>query len=355
MKIGTMIFASPTNNSFLSQVLEIVRNDKDFDVRVKPQLSSTTYAVVESTSRIAYYPNPYRVRGPRRGGRAVECTGLENRHRLIAYPGFESLPLRHLIGSPLSSAELEAIKAGLESKTVHEVANDLRSSLNEASLESGDGLHLTLLQYLIAEDFLDIKLCLRENGLHHQKTRIAKDVLGNTVVTLGSDNDSRSALGGNNRESGNLHANWLISEDEWARNAKPALKKFELDWHNKNPNSVSVPLDEQIRLGIKEDWQDRNISPDDLLAKLRALYKKLRHVNDVEKFVLRPHQERAKDAWQNNNWKGILAHCTGAGKTITSLYCSYKLADQYRHNNKGVLHGRGCSFSDSGGTVGESD
>ena len=32
----------------------------------------------------------YRVRGPRRGGRAVECTGLENRHRLIAYPGFES-------------------------------------------------------------------------------------------------------------------------------------------------------------------------------------------------------------------------------------------------------------------------
>ena len=23
--------------------------------------------------------------------------GLENRHRLIAYPGFESLPLRHLL------------------------------------------------------------------------------------------------------------------------------------------------------------------------------------------------------------------------------------------------------------------
>ena len=97
MKIGTMIFASPTNNSFLSQVLEIERNDKDFDVRVKPQLSSITRTVVESTSRIAYYPNPYRVRGPRRGGRAVECTGLENRHRLIAYPGFESLPLRHLL------------------------------------------------------------------------------------------------------------------------------------------------------------------------------------------------------------------------------------------------------------------
>ena len=33
---------------------------------------------------------------PRRGGRAVECTGLENQHRLVAYPGFESLPLRQI-------------------------------------------------------------------------------------------------------------------------------------------------------------------------------------------------------------------------------------------------------------------
>ena len=31
-----------------------------------------------------------------RGGRAVECTGLENRHRFVAYPGFESLPLRQI-------------------------------------------------------------------------------------------------------------------------------------------------------------------------------------------------------------------------------------------------------------------
>ena len=33
----------------------------------------------------------------RRDGRAVECTGLENRHTLIAYLGFESLSLRHYI------------------------------------------------------------------------------------------------------------------------------------------------------------------------------------------------------------------------------------------------------------------
>ena len=36
----------------------------------------------------------------RRGGRAVECTGHENRHRFVAYPGFESLPLRQINNPP---------------------------------------------------------------------------------------------------------------------------------------------------------------------------------------------------------------------------------------------------------------
>ena len=31
-----------------------------------------------------------------RGGRAVECTGLENQQGLVALRGFESHPLRHL-------------------------------------------------------------------------------------------------------------------------------------------------------------------------------------------------------------------------------------------------------------------
>ena len=30
-----------------------------------------------------------------RGGRVVECTGLENQQGFVALRGFESLPLRH--------------------------------------------------------------------------------------------------------------------------------------------------------------------------------------------------------------------------------------------------------------------
>lgn len=51
----------------------------------------------------------------RRDGRAVECTGLENRQGLIALPGFESLSLRqnikgisYLAGSLFSFLEGES-------------------------------------------------------------------------------------------------------------------------------------------------------------------------------------------------------------------------------------------------------
>ncbi len=36
------------------------------------------------------------VRIRRRDGRVVDCTGLENRHRFVAYLGFKSLSLRHI-------------------------------------------------------------------------------------------------------------------------------------------------------------------------------------------------------------------------------------------------------------------
>ena len=41
-----------------------------------------------------------------RGGRAVECTGLENRQGLVALRGFESHPLRHTIAKKMTAAQI---------------------------------------------------------------------------------------------------------------------------------------------------------------------------------------------------------------------------------------------------------
>ncbi len=48
-----------------------------------------------------------------RGGRAVECTGLENQQGLTALRGFESHPLRHLLGFHNLSENLPRPCAGL--------------------------------------------------------------------------------------------------------------------------------------------------------------------------------------------------------------------------------------------------
>ena len=42
----------------------------------------------------------------RRGGRAVECTGLENQQGFIALRGFESHPLRHKLKMGLAAPVL---------------------------------------------------------------------------------------------------------------------------------------------------------------------------------------------------------------------------------------------------------
>jgi hypothetical protein len=55
---------------------------------------------------VAYSRNGYnsplvRSNTPRKGGRVVECTGLEIRHTCITYRGFESHPFRHLLKRPV--------------------------------------------------------------------------------------------------------------------------------------------------------------------------------------------------------------------------------------------------------------
>ena len=52
-----------------------------------------------------------------RGGRVVDCTGLENRRRLVAYRGFESHPLRQCINYPQTLLVCEGEK-GLVTREV---------------------------------------------------------------------------------------------------------------------------------------------------------------------------------------------------------------------------------------------
>jgi len=236
---------------------------------------------------------------------------------------------RFLIGSPLGSPELEAMSAG-SSVDLDAIEARLRQMMQEADLGSYPGAHLILLQYLVATGRLEVRLSLREDGIHHPKMRIAKDAVSNVVVTIGSDNDSRAALSGGNKETGVLFASWHSSAEDWSSSADPAIQDFEEDWAGNNPNSLVLPLSDQVKFQIASDWETRDLSESELENRLRELYAELKNRRESvsSKKTLRDHQRRAISAWVANKHRGIIAHCTGAGKTFTTVYIIRQILDQ---------------------------
>lgn len=231
---------------------------------------------------------------------------------------------RFLIGNPLSYPELnaaeEAFKQSIEDGASPYLEN-LRLILNsKLSTSSRESINLVLLQYLLASDSLNIKLVLREAGMHHPKVRIARDDNGDVVTTNGSDNDSNSALTGKNREQGSLAKSWA---PHWEDYGQPVVDDFEDDWNGVDRESILVDLSQQIKLKIHDDWQARGLTVDDLRALLE--------ISAIEQkgHDLYEHQEKAIEAWYDHGHQGILAHCTGAGKTYTSLYIARELANQF--------------------------
>ena len=235
-----------------------------------------------------------------------------------------------LIGSPLGAPEIDALGQSIDNDA-DSLGQRLRTMLKDAELDSYPGVHLVLLQYLVATERLEIRLSVREDGLHHPKMRIATDRVGNKVVTIGSDNDSRSALSGANKETGVLFASWITHPDEWDRTAIKLINDFDSDWDGKNENSVVLSLPQQLENQIQVDWSDRNLSEEDLKNRLRQLYRQLKKKTpDQLGKDLRKHQTRAIEKWIENNHRGIIAHCTGAGKTFTTIYALDKILTQAR-------------------------
>jgi len=84
-----------------------------------------------------------------------------------------------------------------------------------------------------------MRLDLREGGMHHEKRRIADDHVGMTLVAMGSDNVSSSALSGVNKESGTQIASWeYAGTNYWKSHGSPYLDDFESMWENHASDSI---------------------------------------------------------------------------------------------------------------------
>ena len=251
-----------------------------------------------------------------------------------------------IVGSTLKKDEEEAIYTAetqlkkdeqYQKLCMIRLENLFESIIHDPSVVDSDvPTSLDLLTNLIASNSLEIKFLYKKNtmkdpsdiSIQHSKIAIFHGVNDEKVVWGGSTNFSRNAFvnsieeisvykswdaeSGYNRHGSRLiqsfNRAWTNKVDDWHSCAVPS--KFYSEWrnfHNKNSKlfkllPISKPKPKPKPIPISKPSPDMGIKKVDKIFKLRK------------------HQDEVIENWIKNNYRGIVEHATGSGKTITGIY-----------------------------------
>ena len=202
----------------------------------------------------------------------------------------------------LSEEDIVAIKKGYSKRDIYR--NNFINEFTDAIMTL-DNDNLELLSELIAEEILDIKIVMKHNGgIYHDKLAVLTDFDNNTVVFVGSNNETQNGYEGN-YEKVRTFKSWFDTEGHVA----DEIEEIESIWNNSNDFLEVYDFPEAVQNAILQ-VQKYN----------KTIIKKA-------VYELRPYQVEAVDAWVNNNYHGFFVMATGTGKTITSIYAMKKLLD----------------------------
>lgn len=238
--------------------------------------------------------------------------------------------MRLIIGGELDPDDERAIQEGY----------DLRDIAERCGLKILDIIHtvtdplffrrVEALSWLVACGRLDIKIALRRRGMYHEKIGIIKDAEGDALVFQGSANETVHALLPDfNFESINVFPCW---REELSPHYAPYVRGFERLWENRAPNTSVVDFPDAAKRGLIKIAQSCRIAKPEIeieLAKGSAsqiapaiddMMPRVPAMLNGREFQMAEHQLKALNAWKANAFRGILAHATGSGKTITAIY-----------------------------------
>lgn len=261
-----------------------------------------------------------------------------------------------LVASPYLSAEdEEAIRKGYENRSKI-IENALIRGLKTEPENYFEKERLNLLANLIESGVLNIKIAFTENGssvgMYHEKLGLVEDSDGNKIVFSGSMNESENAFT-KNYETVDVFCSWK-SEDEKSRVIQKE-KAFAAIWGNFDEKlkvqhfpSIDKAILEKYKRGTadfeldkKEFSKDRNIMykishgdktviPDVVAVaeadSVDAVFEDKLFFDFKGKKSPRPHQKKAIENFESNNFQTLLAMATGTGKTLTSLFCANELS-----------------------------
>lgn len=261
-----------------------------------------------------------------------------------------------LVASPYLSAEDEiAIRKGYENRKKI-IENALLHGLKTEPENFFEKERLNLLANLVESGVLNIKIAFTENGssvgMYHEKLGLVEDSDGNKIAFSGSMNESENAFT-KNYETVDVFCSWK-STDEKARVIQKETA-FAAIWGNFDEKlkvlhfpSIDKAILEKYKHGKadfeldkKEFSKDRNIVykishgdktviPDVVAVaeadSVDAVFEDKLFFDFKGKKSPRPHQKKAIENFESNNFQTLLAMATGTGKTLTSLFCANELS-----------------------------
>lgn len=213
-----------------------------------------------------------------------------------------------LICSPeLSDDDAQAINLGYKLKdalTKKRFMDDL-----EDALEKMENENLIFLARMIEKNVLNIKIVDVEDelGIYHDKIGIFKDSDGDSVLFVGSPNESKNAYK-KNYEKIRLSMSWRDSDNDRILDDED---EFDSIWNGTNPYLKSQDVTEVVGNKVGEKIKARNIQIED----------------KEEPIELRGYQKAAIKAWIDNGKVGFYIMATGTGKTWTAIYTAKTIMD----------------------------
>ena len=244
-----------------------------------------------------------------------------------------------IVGAFVSNEDFEAVKSGYKDKEIAEQLGKQFLKHVDEETSSIFQCRVKALAWLVAHNRLEIKIALRPNGLFHEKVGIIKDADGDCIVFTGSANETDKALLPQfNYESINAFRSWVPElEPHW----RPHALKFERLWNNEYSGTAVIEFPEAAKRKldlISEALEEKPSVEMELVAWNEFLGKpKQQPISSLPRvpekingtpFKIRKHQTKALNKWRANGFIGILALCTGAGKTITSIYGTVQIANK---------------------------
>ena len=252
--------------------------------------------------------------------------------------------IRLLLGEPLTPDEYAAVRRGVELRSIEDrIHEKLTAILNNAD---SDLLRkrLQLLSWLVATRRIEIRFCLTDRGMYHEKMGVLTDDNGDRIVFHGSANETFSALSPDyNFESIVVYPSW--KHDTFQAYASPFIDRFELIWdgHSHHVETIAIP---SRSYDLLQSYHKPRTPPEVNEPRLASYVLPIRNDDGFPSFPqsiggqqynLRHHQRTALQEWRANDYRGILAHATGSGKTITALHGATALARYHKTNNRNFV------------------